>query len=223
MRIKEKLKGFLKMTGHYADSAMYLAEHGYDDEYMKRLEEEIVTAKNDKERAEGTGLKAQALMFRGELEKALSEYDRTEIKKLPKHMNSVFVNNYIMCLFLLKKFSRVNEIYVEYNAIALAENTLVMRRTMGIREFIGKRFENAVTIFIKLVEEPDPRVTLMADICLVKSMLALDMNERAKEIADLGFSRYSGKGDITREVNKLTMQINKHGRSGKNTSKKRRR
>ena len=48
--IKEKLKGFLKMTGHYADSAMYLAEHGYDDEYMKRLEEEIVTAKNDKER-----------------------------------------------------------------------------------------------------------------------------------------------------------------------------
>lgn len=224
MKLTETIKGFLKMTGHFSGSAVYLAEHGYNEEYMRMLGEETESAKNPKEKAEGMGLQAQAMMFRGELEKAAELYEQVEIKKLPKHMDHVFVNNFIMCLFLLNRFGRIDEIYREYNSTALSESSLVMRRTIGIREFIEKRFENAVTVFIKLVEEPDPRATLMADICLVRAMLALDMNERAREIADLGFSRYGGKGGITAEVNKLTMKMNAHGgeKNNKNRSKKRR-
>lgn len=223
MRLGEKIKGFLKMSGHYAGSATYLAEHGYNDEYMRLLSEECLAAKNDRDRAEGNALTAQALMYRGQLKDALASYESTEIRKLPSYLNSVFVNNYIMCLFILGKKERILDIYEEYNSIALADSSLVMRRTIGIKEYIDKRYENAVTVFIKLVAEPDPRVTLMADICLVKSMLALDMNERAKEIAQLGFSRYTGKGDITAEVKKLEMKISgnmrKSGKSKKGGKK----
>lgn len=209
------------MTGHYSDSAVYLAEHGYNDEYMKMLADEHEKAKKISDKCEGQALIAQAYMFRGELKKALEEFDKTEIARLPKQLASVFVNNYIMCLFLLGRDSRIREIYLQYNKIALAENTLVMRRTIGIKEYIDKRYENAVTVFLKLLNEPDPRVTLMADICLVRAMLALDMNERANEIAELGFSRYNGRGDITAEVNRLKMKISGH-QAKKSRSKKKR-
>lgn len=49
--LKESVKGFLKMTGHFADSAVYLAEHGYDDEYMRLLGAECESAGSQKERA----------------------------------------------------------------------------------------------------------------------------------------------------------------------------
>lgn len=207
MNLKETVKGFLKMTGHFADSAVYLAEHGYSAEYLQKLAAETESAKSAKDKAEGQALTAQAYLFRGELRRSLEEFEKTDIGKLPKHLNSVFVNNYILCLFLLGKPNRIREIYEQYNSIALAENTLVMRRTIGIKEYIDKRYENAVTVFIKLLSEPDPRNTLMADICLVKSMLALDMRERAREIADMGFARYVGMGDITAEVNRLRLKL----------------
>lgn len=200
------------MLGHYAGSATYLAEYGYNEEYMKMLEAECESAGNEKEKAEGQGLCAQAHMFRGEFKKALEMYGETRVSNLPLHMRSVFVNNYILCLFLSGKFGQIKEVYRDYNKEALSEGSLVMRRTIGIKEYIDKRYENAVTVFIKLVEEPDPRATLMADICLVKSMLALDMTERAAEIAGLGFSRYDGRGDITAEVNRLKMKISSGGR-----------
>ncbi len=219
MKLTEKVKGFLKMTGHYADSAMYLAEHGYNDEYMRQLGEELSTAKNPRDKAEGQALTAQAYLFKGQLRKALEEFEKTDIGKLPSHLNSVFVNNYILCLFLLDKPSRVKAVYEEYNPIALAESTNVMRRTVGIKEYVDKRYENAVTVFIKLLSEPDPRVTLMADICLVRAMLALDMNERAREIAEMGFGRYIGMGDITAEVNRLKLRMN--GKNTVHTKKKR--
>lgn len=207
MNLKETVKGFLKMTGHFADSAVYLAEHGYSAEYLQKLAAETESAKSAKDKAEGQALTAQAYLFRGELRRSLEEFEKIDIGKLPKHLNSVFVNNYILCLFLLGKPNRIREIYEQYNSIALAENTLVMRRTIGIKEYIDKRYENAVTVFIKLLSEPDPRNTLMADICLVKSMLALDMRERAREIADMGFARYVGMGDITAEVNRLRLKL----------------
>lgn len=218
MKLSENIKGFLKMTGRFSASAMYLAEHGYDDEYMRMLAEETQAAKNEKERAEGQALTAQAYLFRGQLKNALAEFEAVDIDKLPKHVNSVAVNNYILCLFLLNKASEIRRIYQEHNRIALADNTLVMRRTIGIKEHIEKRYENAVTVFIRLLSEPDPRVTLMADICIVRSMLALDMKDRAGEIAELGFSRYNGKGDITAEVNRLKMRIKE-----KNTKPKKKR
>ena len=63
--LKESVKGFLKMTGHFADSAVYLAEHGYDDEYMRLLGAECESAGSQKEQAEGMALTAQGLLFCG--------------------------------------------------------------------------------------------------------------------------------------------------------------
>ncbi|MGN1101047.1 MAG: hypothetical protein ACI4RG_02580 [Huintestinicola sp.] len=223
--LKDTVKGFLKMTGHYADSAMYLAEHGYNDQYMKMLSAECETAANPKEKAEGQALTAQGLLFRGKLRDALRAFEETDISKLNKNVGHVFVNNYIFCLFLLGKPERIRAIYEEQNKLVLGEGSLVMRRTVGIKEFIEKRYENAVTVFIKLLSEPDPRCTLMADICIVKAMLKLDMKERAAEIAELGFGRYSGMGDITAEVNRLRLMINAVPRTnggGKNSKKKKR-
>ncbi len=214
------LRGFLKMTGHFSGSAVYLAEHGYTDEYMSMLRTECEGARKASDKAEGQALTAQAHMYRGELKQAAEEYENTDISKLGAHFNSVFLNNFILCLFLLKRFSRITELYEEHNSIILAENTLVMRRTIGIREYTEKRYENAVTVFIKLLEEPDPRATLMADICLVRSLLALDMRDRAKEIADIGFSRYSGRGDVTAEVNRLRMKINEKKKPSDNKNKR---
>ena len=62
--------------------------------------------------------------------------------------------------------------------------------------------------------------TLMADICLVRAMLALDMNDRAKEIADMGFGRYVGMGDITAEVNRLRLKMNSAGKPQRSGGKK---
>lgn len=224
--LKETVKGFLKMTGHYADSAMYLAEHGYNDEYMKMLSAECETAGNPKEKAEGQALTAQGMLFLGKLRDALDAFEQTDISRLPKTIGHVFVNNYILCLFLLGKPERIRTLYEEQNRLVLGENSLVMRRTVGIKEYIEKRYENAVTVFIKLLSEPDPRYTLMADICIVKTMLKLDMKERAAEIAELGFGRYTGMGDITAEVNRLRLMINAvprtSGNGGKNNKKKKR-
>ncbi len=209
------------MTGHYSGSAVYLAEHGYNDKYLEMLASERESAKKKKDIEEGRALYAQALMYRGRLKESLEEYETTDIKRLPEQLNSVFVNNYILCLFLLNRFGRAKEIYSEYNSIALAENTLVMRRSVGINEHISKRYENAVTVFIKLLSEPDPRTTLMADICLVRSMLSLGMKDRAAEIAELGFGRYSAMGDITAEVNRLELKIrSKDKKSGGSKKRK---
>jgi len=222
MGIRDTVKGFLKMAGHYKDSAVYLAEHGYNDTYLEMLLSERETAKKKSELAEGQALYAQALMFMGRLKAAANEYENTDIDSLARHLNSVFVNNYILCMFLLNKGSKAHEIYEKYNAVALAENTLVMRRSVGINEYACRRYENAVTVFVKLLSEPDPRTTLMADICLVRAMLALDMTDRAREIAGMSFDRYSGMGDITAEVNKLRLKINssKPKKSGEKKKKK---
>jgi len=220
--LKESVKGFLKMTGHFADSAVYLAEHGYDDEYMRLLGAECEGAGNPKEQAEGMALTAQGLLFRGQLRDALKAFEETDISKLNRSVGHVFVNNYIFCLFLLNKPERIRTIYEEQNKLALSEGSLFMRRTIGIKEYIEKRYENAVTVFVKLLSEPDPRCTLMADICIVRTMLKLDMRDRAAEIAELGFGRYSGKGDITAEVNRLRLAISSQGVKKGNSKKKKR-
>lgn len=220
--LKESVKGFLKMTGHFADSAVYLAEHGYDDEYMRLLRAECESAGSQKEQAEGMALTAQGLLFRGQLRDALKAFEETDISKLNRSVGHVFVNNYIFCLFLLNKPERIRTIYEEQNKLALSEGSLFMRRTIGIKEYIEKRYENAVTVFVKLLSEPDPRCTLMADICIVRTMLKLDMKDRAAEIAELGFGRYSGKGDITAEVNRLRLAISSQGvKKGSSKKKKR--
>lgn len=220
MGLKSVIKGFLKMSGVYAGSAAYLAEHGYTDEYLDLLEKARARAKKKSDREEGQALFAQALMFRGELKRAAEEYEKVNIDRLPKTIRGVFTGNFILCLFLLEKPSRIKEIFSERNAEAFSGSSLIMRRNVGIQEYINRRYENAVTVFIKLVGLPDPRATLMADVCLVKTLLKLDMNDRAGEIADMGFDRYHGKGELTSLINSLELKINSPKRESAKGGKK---
>lgn len=220
MGLKSVIKGFLKMSGIYADSAAYLAEHGYTDEYLELLEKARVRARKKSDKEEGQALLAQALMFRGELKRAAEEYEKVNIDKLPGTIKGVFTGNFILCLFLLDKPARIKELLSERNAEAFSGSSLIMRRNVGIQEYINRRYENAVTVFIKLVGLPDPRATLMADVCLVKTLLKLDMNERAEEIAGAGFDRYRGKGELTSLINSLQMKINSPKREAAKAGKK---
>ncbi|MDE6592643.1 MAG: hypothetical protein K2K57_06230 [Oscillospiraceae bacterium] len=220
MGIKDSIKGFLKMTGHYAGSAMFLAENGYCDKYIEMLRGELETAEKASDIAQGQALLAQGLMFKGEVKKSLGEYEKVDIDRLGRDEGAAFVGNYALCLFLLDRPQRIRQLLIDRNREAFGGGTLIMRRTVGIREYTQKRYENAVTVFLKLLSEPDPRVTLMADICLVKTMLKLDMRERAKEIAEMGFDRYRGLGEITTEVGKLRIAMNSPKGVRKNTGKK---
>ena len=206
MALKETIKGFLGLSGTYAAAAQYLAEHGYDDRYIEILDETIQGA-GKKKAAEGMALKAQGLLFKGDLAASAEVFSQTEARAVPKDIASIFVNNYSLCLFLLDRFSEVKTVYEEYNDIALKGDSLQMRRTIGISEHISHRYENAVTVFVKLLSYPDPRATLMADICIVKTFLRLDMTARAKEIADKSFDRYNAHGELTAQVNKLRSKI----------------
>lgn len=223
MGLKSVIKGFLKMSGVYAGSATYLAEHGYTDEYMELLEQARAKAKKKADRQEGQALYAQALMFRGELKRAAAEYEKVDIDRLPKAIKGVVTGNFILCLFLLEKPAQIKELLSQRNAEAFSGSSLIMRRNVGIQEYVNRRYENAVTVFVKLVGLPDPRATLMADICLVKTLLKLDMNDRAREIAGMGFDRYNGRGELTTLVNSLRLRINSpkdHGGSGGKKKKK---
>lgn len=206
-KIAEKIKGFLGLAGNYAEAAAYLTEHGYDEEYIRMLREAADNAKTAAGREEGKALIAQGLMFRGQLTAALTEYEGVKVKSLKKELAHVFINNYILCLFLMGRKERINELYTEYNDIALAEDSIPMRRTIGIREHCAKRYENSVTVFVKALSAADPRSTLMIDICLVKSEIALDMYDRADELAKKHFSAYYGKGELTAVIKKLEMRI----------------
>ncbi|MGN0642960.1 MAG: hypothetical protein ACI4JJ_07415 [Huintestinicola sp.] len=210
MQTRSLLKKLINVKGHYAESVKLLAKEGYSDGYMTLLKEEISSAKKKKDAAEGQAFLAQAHLFRGELDSAEKAFAAADYAHLPDHISSVFFNNYIVCLFLMGgegHMKEISRIYKEHNKTVLAENTLVMRRTIGINEFIEKRYENAVTVFVKLLSEPDPRTTLFADICLTKSLLALDMFDRAKEISDAGFGRYKGMGDIYEETKRIKTKI----------------
>ena len=215
MALKDTIKGFLGLSGAYSKAVQYLAENGYDDRYIEILDE-CMAGKGKKQTAEGMALKAQGLLFKGDLGKAAEVFASADVRAVPKDISSIFVNNYILCLFLMDKFTEARKIYEEYNDLALSGYSLQMRLSEWINEHINKRYENAVTVFVKLLPQPDPRATLMSDICIVKTFLRLDMKARAKEISDQYFARYNGKSELTGEINKLNAKINTHNKKRTN-------
>ncbi|MBQ7990613.1 MAG: hypothetical protein IJ251_06155 [Oscillospiraceae bacterium] len=217
MSLKDSIKGFLKLSGTYAKAAEYLTSKGYNREYIDLLDELTASAKK-RDIPEGMALKAQGLLYMGELTEAAEVFAVTDIRHLPKEIASICVNNYIFCLFLLDRFRESADIYREYNDIAL-DGSSFMKRSVGIMEHIGERYENAVTVFVKLISEPDPRNTLMADICLARSMLRLDMNDRVRELAK-GFDKYHGKAQITSLTEKMKMKATSHAAPDKRKKKR---
>ena len=192
---------------YYSGSLKLLAEKGYCAEYIAALREELASAAGNTAKADGRCRLANALLFSGELKAAAEAFAETDIKSVPKESRQAYAANYIMCLFFLDKLKDADRIYEEYNRYALDEANALLKRTVGIHEFISKRYDSAVTVFIKLLSEAnDDRGTIMADICTVRAMLKLDMTKEAESIAD-GFARYDGKGELTDLCRKLRKKI----------------
>ncbi len=199
-------KKLLISKSAYSDSVKILAKDGYSDEYITFLQSKIAECKKEKDKQEGNSLLAQGYMFNGQLREALKVFETVDITKVPKELRTIFSTNYLLCAFLLGKTNKVKQIYEELNLYILGEDIPQMRRSVGIKEYVERRYENAVTVFVKLLEAPDPRATLFVDYCLVKSMIALDMYDEAKKIADT-FSRYDDKKEITAEVKKVRNKL----------------
>lgn len=191
---------------HYEESVKVLAEEGYTDKYLDALRQELMSAKKPKAIAEGKSYLANAYLFKGELEKAYQTFAKTELKNLNRVIAPILLNNMIFCLFVQDKFKQANELFMEHNSLILHEHTALMRRSLAIHEHISKRYENAVTILIKMSDVPDPRNNLYIDICLIKSMLRLDMFERAAELSG-SLDSYKDKAELWEEVSKLKKKI----------------
>jgi len=191
---------------YYKESVKVLADEGYTDKYLSVLKNELAAAKGSKPLAEGKSYLANAYLFRGELAKAYETFQTADLKKLNDIIAAILINNMIFCLFVQDKLKQADELFMEHNSIVLHEHTALMRRSLAIHEHINKRYENAVTILIKMNDVPDPRNNLYLDICLIKSMLRLDMYERAAEFSG-NLDSYKDKGELWEEVLKLKKEI----------------
>ena len=190
---------------YYKESLKILAEQGYSDEYVEELKKGIAAAKGTKA-AEGICNLTNAYIFRGELSEAVKAFENIEMKRLKLYIAGILAGNMMLCLFILNKFKEADELFEKYNDMILRDNSVVMKRSLAIHEHIRKRYENSVTILIKIIDEADPRDTMFVDICLIKSFLRLDMYERAFEFSK-GLDRYNNKNELTDEVAKIRKKI----------------
>ena len=209
MSISEKVKGFLGLSGPFSQTAAYLAEHGYNARYMQMLEELLPTLKSKRDTEDCKALIAQGYLFRGELKKAEEHFTGVDISLMSRESRPAFANNHVLCLFLLKKEGQMLKTFAEYESYILQDDTLLRRRSIALREFANGDYEAAVTVLVKLMSEADSRATLMADICLVRTMLRLDMYRQADEIARRQFDRYKGKFELTALATSLENSIRK--------------
>lgn len=210
---------FRKRKNHYSESVKILAEQGYSDEYVNALLSEMNSAKKADDKAEGSNHLASARLFRGELTEAAEIFAAADHKKLPKEIRQAFFANYYLCLFLLNKFREADEVYVEYNEYILGEANVFLRRSVGIHEFIVGHYDAAATVFIKLLNDikDDSRDTLMVDICIVRTLLKLDMYDQAYELS-ADFARYNDKYELTKLTEKLKKRIFDYVNGAKKTA-----
>lgn len=156
-------------------SAEILSKEGFSVHYTDVLRDEIAHTHSAKLIARGNNYLMTALIILGKLKEADEIFSVTNIKKLNTEMKCNFLNNYIVSKFLRDEFDECNRLYTEQNEYVLAVNISSMRRTVGIHEYIAERFDNAVTVFLKL--DNDVR---FRDLCLVKTFIALDMKKEAR-------------------------------------------
>ena len=193
---------FKKKSNIYKDTVNILTEHGYSDEYLAALKAAMEKAKTPAEIAEGQNMLGTALLFRGELDEAYNTFSQTDDEKIQKLLKQSFAANYLLCLFLLNKFREAEELFVRLNKELLDENTLLMRRSMGIHQFIAGNYDAALTIFLKAYKESKrlehsdgSRNSSMLCFCLVRTLLKLDMYEGAADYLP-ALSPISDKGQL---------------------------
>lgn len=198
--------GLFAKKSPFAASAAVLADSGFSDEYIEAVKNDIAVLKKPKDIAKGKSYLINALIIRGKLSDACGMYRECEEEKLfgklDKMLYPNLLHNVIFAYFITDKFKSAEEIYKQKNDIVLHDSSDTMKRSLAIHECINGRYENAVTVLAKLLE-CDCR---FIDICIVKTVLKLDMFQRAAELS-AGFDEYNGRGELEAEARKLKKKI----------------
>lgn len=175
-----------------------LQQEGYSDNYMEKMREEIEKAEKHMQFRNAAGFSAMlgfAMFFRGELSEAYAQLTGINFNMLRKPVRANYVNNLICICFFLGKYDEAMSLFDEHQKVIFSDTGALMKRTLGIREYIRERYENAVTIFIKLMESESKSDSLFSDICLIKTMMKLDMYESSRPFLKF-LERYRGKGEL---------------------------
>lgn len=183
-----------------------LADKGYTEAYIDALKLEIDNARGEKAKAEGQGYLACAYLFMGQLSKSAETFETINSEKIGNMQGEILFANMELCYFLMGKNQKADEIYKTYNEQILAGKGVTMKRSLAIHEYVQERYENAVTVLVKISSESDPRDTLFIDICLIKTFIKLDMFDRAYQFSST-LDRYNNKGELTEEVQKIRKKI----------------
>lgn len=191
-----------KKKCRFEKSLKVLSEKGFSREYAEMLKTEISSAERAGDAAKGKSFLVNALIILGELTEASEVFDEVDMKKLEPRLQGNLVSNMIFNLFVRDKFNDAEELYQTYNAAILGEHSDASKRSLAIHEHIKGRYENAVEIYVKMMDSE----CRFLDICMVKSMLRLDMYERAADFS-VCFKRYENCGELTAEVKKLRSRI----------------
>ncbi len=198
---------FRKNRNIYKDCAVILSEEGYSENYINSVKSVMDGAKTSAEISEGKNYLAAAYLFKGDLSESQKYFSECDADILPDMIKQSFGANYILCLFLMNKFKEAEEIYEKLNKYILSDGGILMRRSMGIHQFIAGDYSAAVTVFVYAEKNAagfSPHSPPMLDICLVKTLMKLDMYDKAAEYT-ADFAKYEALG----KIGTLTKQMKK--------------
>lgn len=191
-----------KKKCRFEKSLQILSEKGFTAEYADSLKDELSEAEREQDIAKGKSFLANALLILGNLSEAYAVFEEISMKKLEPYLQGNLVSNMIFLRFMQNDFKSAEELYRTYNAAVLGEHSDASKRSLAIHEHINGRYEVAVEIFAKMMTSE----CRFLDICMVKSLLRLDMYERAAEFSSC-FGRYADCGELGAEVKKLRRKI----------------
>lgn len=193
---------FFKKKCKFSKALEVLAKEGFTENYAETLKAELAEAERSKDIAKGKSFLANALLILGKLTEAYTVFEEIDMKKLDSHLRGNLVGNMIFCKFIRDDFSAAEELYQKYNAEVLGDNGEVMKRSLGIHQHIQGRYEVAVEIFVKMMDGS----CRFLDICMVKTLLRLNMYERARDFTE-SFDRYKDCGELGKEAEKLQKKV----------------
>lgn len=195
-----------KKSSPFKNSAAVLADNGFTDVYIEALKKDIEPLKKPKDIAKGQSYLINALIIAGRLEEGCSLYKKYSeenlFDKLDKTLYPNLLHNVIFAYFIRNKYKEAETIYKEKNEFVLKDTSDTMKRSLALHECMNERYENAVTVLAKLLDS-DCR---FVDLCIVKTVLKLDMFSRANELS-ANFDEYKGRSELEAEAQKLKKKI----------------
>ena len=193
---------FVKKKCRFEKALSILGKSGFTREYTEMLKKELTEAERPQDIAKGKSFLVNALIIQGDLTEACQIFEEINLKKLDTTLHGNLISNVIFGLFVQNKFKAADELYKKYNVAVLNEHSDASRRSLAIHQHISGNYEAAIEILINMMESE----CRFLDICMVKSMLRLDMYERAAEFTKF-FDRYENCNELTKEIHKLKNKI----------------